>query len=112
MIIALFFFFGERVTENYFTTWLERGMKEQIEQEQIVFTYLHEMYSPRLNNEHISVDLWNEQSLVNFLHISHHPSIYKTPKQAYLIIVIFFTLTKFLENKIYTEKLQFFALNL
>ena len=31
---------------------------------------------------------------------------------AYLIIVIFFTLTQFLENKIYTEKRQFFALNL
>ena len=32
--------------------------------------------------------------------------------RAYLIIVIFFTLTQFLENKIYTEKRQFFALNL
>ena len=30
----------------------------------------------------------------------------------YLIFVIFFTLAKFLENKIYTEKRQFFALNL
>ena len=33
-------------------------------------------------------------------------------KAAYLIIVIFFTLTQFLENKIYTEKRRFFALNL
>ena len=33
-------------------------------------------------------------------------------KSAYLIFVIFFTLAKFLENKIYTEKRQFFALNL
>ena len=32
--------------------------------------------------------------------------------QSYLIIVIFFTLTQFLENKSYTEKRQFFALNL
>merc|ERR1712163_92846 len=32
--------------------------------------------------------------------------------RAYLIFVIFFTLAKFLENKIYTEKRQFFALNL
>ena len=32
--------------------------------------------------------------------------------QAYLIFVIFFTRAKFLENKIYTEKRQFFALNL
>ena len=32
--------------------------------------------------------------------------------EAYLIFVIFFTLAKFLENKIYTEKRQFFALNL
>ena len=32
--------------------------------------------------------------------------------QPYLIIVIFFTLTQFLENKIYTQKRQFFALNL
>ena len=31
---------------------------------------------------------------------------------AYLIFVIFFTQAKFLENKIYTEKRQFFALNL
>ena len=31
---------------------------------------------------------------------------------AYLIFVIFFTLENFLENKIYTEKRQFFALNL
>ena len=30
----------------------------------------------------------------------------------YLIFVIFFTLAKFLENKIHTEKRQFFALNL
>ena len=30
----------------------------------------------------------------------------------YLIIVIFFTLTQFFETKIYTEKRQFFALNL
>ena len=32
--------------------------------------------------------------------------------EPYLIFVIFFTLAKFLENKIYTEKRQFFALNL
>ena len=31
---------------------------------------------------------------------------------AYLIFVIFFTRAKFLENKIYTEKRQFFALNM
>ena len=31
---------------------------------------------------------------------------------AYLIFVIFFTVAKFLENKIYTEKRQFFPLNL
>ena len=31
---------------------------------------------------------------------------------AYLIFVIFFTLAKFLEDKIYTEKRQLFALNL
>ena len=31
---------------------------------------------------------------------------------SYLTFVIFFTLAKFLENKIYTEKRQFFALNL
>ena len=30
----------------------------------------------------------------------------------YLIFVILFTRAKFLENKIYTEKRQFFALNL
>ena len=32
--------------------------------------------------------------------------------QTYLIFVIFFTRAKFLENKTYTEKRQFFALNL
>ena len=32
--------------------------------------------------------------------------------EAYLIFVIFFTLPKFLEDKIYTEKRQFCALNL
>ena len=37
---------------------------------------------------------------------------YDDYSQAYLIFVIFFTLAKFLENKIYTEKRQFFALNL
>ena len=31
---------------------------------------------------------------------------------AYLIFVIFFTQAKFVENKIYTEKRQFFTLNL
>ena len=31
---------------------------------------------------------------------------------SYLIFVNFFTRAKFLENKIYTEKRQFFALNL
>ena len=35
-----------------------------------------------------------------------------TLSTSYLIFVIFFTLAKFLENKIYTEKRQFFALNL
>ena len=33
-------------------------------------------------------------------------------EQAYLIFVIFFTRANFLENKIYTEKRHFFALNL
>ena len=33
-------------------------------------------------------------------------------KISYLIFVNFFTRAKFLENKIYTEKRQFFALNL
>ena len=32
--------------------------------------------------------------------------------RTYLIFVIFFTLAKFKENKIYTEKRKFFALNL
>ena len=38
--------------------------------------------------------------------------VFKYMTVTYLIIVIFFTLTKFLENKIYTQKRQFFALNL
>ena len=36
----------------------------------------------------------------------------RNDERAYLIFVIFFTLAKFLENKIYTKKRQFFALNL
>ena len=36
----------------------------------------------------------------------------RSEKNAYLIFVIFFTRTKFLENKIYTEKRQFFAINM
>ena len=36
----------------------------------------------------------------------------KINKKPYLIFVIFFTLAKFLENKIYIEKRHFFALNL
>ena len=57
---------------------------------------------------------------------THNPAILKMPQphihslqaqqcqycQSYLIFVIFFTLAKVLENKIYTEKRQFFALNL
>ena len=37
---------------------------------------------------------------------------FATTTETYLMIVIFFTLTQFLENKIYTPKRQFFALNL
>ena len=40
---------------------------------------------------------------------AHSDSVWLSP---YLIFVIYFTLAKFLENKIYTEKRQFFALNL
>ena len=39
-------------------------------------------------------------------------SFFKVCLFSYLIFVIFFTRAKFLENKIYTEKRQFFALNL
>ena len=39
-------------------------------------------------------------------------SIKMTWEWTYLIFVIFFTRAKFLENKIYTEKRQFFTLNL
>ena len=41
------------------------------------------------------------------LHFQIAPTV-----SSYLIFVIFFTLAKFLKNKIYTEKRQFFALNL
>ena len=44
------------------------------------------------------------------LHHPHHIQNHLMVKQgAYLLFVIFFTRTKFLENKIYTEKRQFFA---
>ena len=39
-------------------------------------------------------------------------SLADSRKHAYLIFVILFTRAKFLENKIYIEKRQFFALNL
>ena len=45
----------------------------------------------------------------------HHCSTYDAfsiSEESYLIFVIFFTRAKFLENNIYTEKRQFFALNL
>ena len=45
------------------------------------------------------VSQWNPKPLPEFT-------------QTYLIFVIFFTRAKFLENKIYTKKRQFFALNL
>ena len=48
----------------------------------------------------------------HYLIIKQYPHTSDRDPQAYLIIVIFFTLTQFLENKIYTEKRQFFALNL
>ena len=57
------------------------------------------------------------KSLLNqrgsFVHREFHgrESLIGCPS-SYLIIVIFFTLTQFLENKIYTEKRQFFALYL
>ena len=47
----------------------------------------------------------NEMRKFHFPHHSHH-------SYTYLIFVIFFTQATFFENKIYTEKRQFFALNL
>ena len=44
---------------------------------------------------------WSSPLMINITHFN-----------TYLIFVIFFTLAKFLENKIYTEKRKFFALNL
>ena len=53
---------------------------------------------------------WVEHSSSNiYEYISYHFPSFEYP---YLIFVIFFTQAKFLENKIYTEKRQFFALNL
>ena len=49
------------------------------------------------------------RGLKNAFFMSFTPLLYRYP---YLIFVIFFTRAKFLENKIYTEKPQFFTLNL
>ena len=54
---------------------------------------------------------------VDFLtNVEDSLSLLKNPKKwnafSYLIFVIFFYTAKFLEHKIYTEKRQFFALNL
>ena len=60
----------------------------------------------------------NSTHLTFFKHQNTKTSPYKLSKNnwvialSYLIFVIFFTRAKFLENKIYTEKRQFFALNL
>ena len=58
---------------------------------------------------------WFGNALLHTKNIINVVEIYRSKFNrmvAYLIFVIFFTLTKFLENKIYTEKRQFFALNL
>ena len=47
---------------------------------------------------------------INYLYFITCSKLYLA--SSYLIFVIFFTQAKFLENKIYTEKRQFFALNL
>ena len=44
-------------------------------------------------------------------HMCEHTNVHSWP-ETYLIFVIFFTRAKFLENKIYTEKSHFFALNM
>ena len=48
---------------------------------------------------------------INFKISTEHQILMSTDCP-YLIFVIFFTLAKFLESKIYTEKRQFYALNL
>ena len=54
----------------------------------------------------------------SYLYFDHHFDVAKKESKseiyesAYLIFVIFFTRAKLLESKIYTEKRQFFALNL
>ena len=42
---------------------------------------------------------------------TRHQHHHRGQRKPYLIFVIFFTRAKFLENKIYTGKRQFFALN-
>ena len=42
----------------------------------------------------------------------YNPLLIDGKSETYLIFVIFFTQAKFSENKIYTEKRQFFALNM
>ena len=54
-------------------------------------------------------ELEGAQEEVTFINCSDLNVLYSC---AYLIFVIFFTRAKFLENKIYTEKRQFFALNM
>ena len=51
---------------------------------------------------------WSSRSLV----FNGRLQLQMVCPEPYLIFVIFFTLTKFLMNKIYTKKRQFFALNL
>ena len=68
----------------------------------LIFTNLYSMINCS------KVDPWKWRDEPRGRHCSHYWCQY----EPYLIIVIFFTLTQFLENKIYTKKQQFFALNL
>ena len=56
--------------------------------------------------------LWKLLNILEFIRKEVAASLISVAAPAYLIFVIFFTLVKFLTNKIYTEKCQFFALNL
>ena len=81
------------------TSHLDQKTGGGIRKGQNIYSYLWDYFGP-LKSVLLLFPLFQE--------IFYKP---KTQK-AYLIFVIFFTRLKFLENKIYTEKRQFFALNL
>ena len=97
--------------------FLQDGKNEQTLSKKNIFLALHcdqtvrlfQLFSNVLKRFCQTSKQTNKQTKIKI--VNFHNQIWNDVT-AYLIFVIFFTLAKFLKNKIYTEKRQFFALNL